>query len=242
MQYFDGFIWWKHFFPGKKFNQIQKVRGRQGESERQIEAGRKHVSRRRAVAENLRAKCSGPHRNIYKLSTYIISLTARPSRRPNDRRIQSPLIDRPTVYNLPEIASLAARSIDQHAGSLFLSSSLPEQMILSSKPDRPRTKFRYSRYFINTPPGRLHLICGSSRRGSFSFLYNLNLRDEMRGSFDKQKQQCPPATNLVPTELGFPPCKTVPKESPSVLVAFQPVSMSSLLWPRDEPLRRRWFT
>lgn len=28
MQYFDGFIWWKHFFLGKKFNQIQKVRGR----------------------------------------------------------------------------------------------------------------------------------------------------------------------------------------------------------------------
>jgi len=27
MQYFDGFIWWKHFFLGKKFNQIQKVRG-----------------------------------------------------------------------------------------------------------------------------------------------------------------------------------------------------------------------
>ena len=43
MQYFDGFIWWKHFFAvarveerggEKKFNQIRKVRGREGEGER----------------------------------------------------------------------------------------------------------------------------------------------------------------------------------------------------------------
>lgn len=39
MQYFDGFIWWKHFFPGKKFNQIQKVRkeGEEGDEENERE-------------------------------------------------------------------------------------------------------------------------------------------------------------------------------------------------------------
>lgn len=34
MQYFDGFIWWKHFFLGKKFNQIQKVRANERASAR----------------------------------------------------------------------------------------------------------------------------------------------------------------------------------------------------------------
>lgn len=43
MQYFDGFIWWKHFFPGKKFNQIQKVRkeGEEGDEENERERERR---------------------------------------------------------------------------------------------------------------------------------------------------------------------------------------------------------
>lgn len=74
MQYFDGFIWWKHFFLGKKFNQIQKVRGRnvkrsekdkvKGKKEREGWTGRRRrrrrkVGRKRGQDENTRTLAGG---------------------------------------------------------------------------------------------------------------------------------------------------------------------------------------